>query len=357
MKTIRIGKNIISPNNRPFFIADVGANHDGDLKRAYKLILLAKESGADAVKFQNFKADKIVSKLGFESLGGQLSHQKSWKKSVYEVYEDASIKTSWTHLLKTKCDEIGIEYMTSPYDFDSVDLVDECLNAYKIGSGDITWIEIIEYIAKKKKPILLATGAADFNEVKIAVDKITEFNGDLVIMQCNTNYTGNIENIKYSNLNVLNTYKLEFPNAVIGLSDHTPGHLTVLGAIALGARVIEKHFTDDNLRVGPDHFFAMNPTTWKEMVYQSNLLFEALGDGVKKIEANEIESSIVQKRALYLNQDLKENSIIGINDLKALRPITKGAISPAEIDNVVGKRVKISKFKDEVLLWEDIEYA
>jgi N-acetylneuraminate synthase len=357
MNTIQIGKTIISKINRPYFIADIGANHDGELERAYKLIELAKENGADAVKFQNFKADKIVSKQGFENLGSQLSHQKSWKKSVYEVYEDASIDTNWTKLLKTRCEKIGVEYMTSPYDFDSVDIVDEYLNAYKIGSGDITWLEIIEYIAKKQKPVLLATGAADFKEVKVAMNKINEFNKNIVIMQCNTNYTGSLENIKYSNLNVLKTYKVEFPNAILGLSDHTPGHLTVLGAIALGARVIEKHFTDDNSRVGPDHAFAMNPTTWKEMVYQSNLLFDALGDGIKKIEVNELESSIVQKRALYLTRDLKANSVLTKDDLKALRPIIKGAISPSEIGKVLGRKIKFKKSMDEILLWEDVENA
>ena len=136
---MKIGNKEILKRGKPFFIADRAANHDGDLERAYKLIELAKEAGADVAKFQNFNAKTIVSKKGFETLGKQLSHQANWKKSVYEVYEDASINPNWTELLKKKCDEVGIEYMTSPYDYASVDLVDPYVNAYKIGSGDITW--------------------------------------------------------------------------------------------------------------------------------------------------------------------------------------------------------------------------
>ena len=128
MNNIKVGNRFIGINEKPYFIADVAANHDGNINRALKLIELAKLSGADAAKFQNFTASKIVSKKGFDNLGGQLSHQSNWKKSVYEVYEDASISFDWTSKLKDKCDEVGIEYFTSPYDFQSVDHVDKFLN-------------------------------------------------------------------------------------------------------------------------------------------------------------------------------------------------------------------------------------
>ena len=134
LNTISIGDSTIGEGQPLYFIADIGANHDGDLKRAFRLIELAKEAGADAAKFQNFKANKIVSKQGFESMGSKLSHQSKWKKSVYETYEDASISYEWTAQLKQKCDEVGIEYFSSPYDFDSVDNIDPYVNVYKIGS-------------------------------------------------------------------------------------------------------------------------------------------------------------------------------------------------------------------------------
>lgn len=353
---IQIGKKRISVDTKPYFIADIAANHDGDIERAYKLIELAKEAGADAAKFQNFKASTIVSKNGFENLGKQLSHQASWKKSVYEVYEEASIADEWTKLLKDKCDEVGIEYMTSPYDFAAVDMVENYLNAYKIGSGDITWIEMLEYISKKGKPVLLATGAADITDVDRAVKAIKKYNSQIVLMQCNTNYTASEENFKYINLNVINTYKERYPNCIIGLSDHTFGHTTVLGAIALGARVIEKHFTDDNNRIGPDHKFSMNPKTWREMVQASEHLFDALGDGIKRVENNEKESIIVQQRSLYATKDLEKNHIITKEDIIALRPIRENAIPPYEQNKIVGRKLKNSIKKDKYFKWEDIDH-
>lgn len=355
MNKIKIGDRYIGLDEKPYFIADIGANHDGDLDRAFRLIELAKNSGADAAKFQNFKAHKIVSKNGFIKLEEQLSHQSSWEKSVYEVYEEASINVDWTYKLKQKCDEVGIEYMTSPYDFDSVDLVNPYVNAFKIGSGDITWIEIIDYIASKDKPILLATGASTIEDVKRAMDTLKTKNNNIVLMQCNTNYTASKKNYKYVNLNVLNQYKDLFPDVILGLSDHTYGHSTVLGAIALGACVIEKHFTDDNNRIGPDHKFAMNPATWREMVDRSMELWYALGDGTKKIEENEKDTSIVQRRALYFTKDMSAGDMVGEDDLLPLRPIREDGIPPYEIGRLIGRELKDDVKKDDYAKWEDFK--
>jgi N-acetylneuraminate synthase len=297
MIEIIIGKRKIGLDYPPYFIADIAANHDGDINRAFELIELAKEAGADAAKFQNFKAEKIVSDTGFKKLG-QLSHQKNWEKSVFETYQDASIPIDWTPMLKQKCDTVGIEYFTSPYDFESIDSVDKYVNCYKIGSGDITWTDILSYIAKKHKPILLATGASDMKDVKRAVSTIQSYNKNIILMQCNTNYTASTENFKNINLTVLNTFRALWPDLVLGLSDHTKGYSMVLGSIALGARVIEKHFTDDNTRMGPDHHFSITPQGWKEMVVASNELFSALGDGVKRVEKNEQQTSKIQRRSI-----------------------------------------------------------
>ena len=351
---MKIGNKEILKKGKPFFIADIAANHDGDLERAYKLIELAKEAGADVAKFQNFNAKTIVSKKGFETLGKQLSHQANWKKSVYEVYKDASINPDWTELLKRKCDEVGIEYMTSPYDYASVDLVDPYVNAYKIGSGDITWTEILKYILSKNKPILLATGASSMEDVDSAMDILKE-NQNIVLMQCNTNYTASTENFKYINLNVLKKYEEKYPNAILGLSDHTKGFATVLGAIALGAVVIEKHFTDDNDREGPDHKFAMNPKTWREMVDASLELYYSLGDGIKRIEKNEEDTAMVQRRGIYITKSLKAGHILSREDLIALRPIKIDGIQPYEIDLLLGKKLTKNIESDSYLTWKDVE--
>ena len=355
MNKFKIGKREIGEGAPLYFIADIAANHDGDLNRAIKLIELAKESGANAAKFQNFQASKIVSKKGFESLGKQLSHQYTWKKSVYETYVDASLSFDWTKMIQEKCDEIGIDYFTSPYDFESIDHVDPYVDAYKIGSGDITWLEIIEYIAKKGKPVILATGASTIEDVQRAMRLLESITDEVVLMQCNTNYTASPGNFKYINLNVLKTYNKMYPNVILGLSDHTPGHSTVLGAVALGARVFEKHFTDDNTREGPDHKFAMTPDTWKEMVKSAAELDYALGDGIKKVEDNEKEAAIIQRRSLRFKQCFNEGHIIQHQDLFPLRPISEDGIQPYEIANVVGKKLLKKVGEDEYLRKGDYE--
>lgn len=345
MKSIKLGNKIVTDLNL-YFIADIGANHNGSLDKALELIHKAKDAGADAAKFQNFTADKIVSKYGFEKIGGNHSHQSKWKKPVFEVYEEASINKEWTPILKKECEKIGIDYFTSPYDFESVDLVDPYVDLYKIGSGDISWLEIIEYIYSKNKPVLLATGACDMNDVERVMKIANSKQNETVLMQCNTNYTGNVENFKYCNLNVLKLYQEKYPNIMLGLSDHTPGHSTVLGSIALGARVFEKHFTDDNNQDGPDHSFAMNPSSWREMVDRSYELLFSLGDGIKRVEDNEKKSYLVQRRCLCLNKPLKKGSIIKKEDLIPLRPITENSFQPYQEQLLIGQ-----------ILVEDMEYG
>jgi len=338
MNSIKLGNKIIDDNSL-YFIADIGANHNGSLEKAIELIHLAKEAGADAAKFQNFQADKIVSKTGFDNMKGKLSHQSKWKKSVFEVYQDASISKDWTSILKEECEKVGIDYFTSAYDFESVDLVDQYVDMYKIGSGDITWLDIIDYIIDKKKPVIIATGASTNEDVSRVMKMALKKTQDLVLMQCNTNYTGSIDNYNYCNLNVLKQFSIDYPNTVLGLSDHTAGHATTLGAIALGARVIEKHFTDDNNQEGPDHGFAMNPQSWRDMVDRSYELLVSLGDGVKIVEKNEEQSKLVQRRCLRVVTNLKKGHILTDGDFISLRPISEGGFEPYEKVNLIGKEL------------------
>ena len=165
----KIEDTIISNDAPTYFIADIAANHDGDLEKAKELIYLCAEAGSNAAKFQHFTAETIVSDYGFKSLGNQQSHQSKWKKNVFDVYQDASLNQDWTPILKETCDKAGITFLTSPYSYELVDKVDSYLSAYKIGSGDITWLGIVDYIASKNKPVLLATGASNMYEVDMAM--------------------------------------------------------------------------------------------------------------------------------------------------------------------------------------------
>lgn len=352
--SVFIGERKVAYDAPTYFIADIASNHDGDLSRAKDLIWMAKESGLDAVKFQHFKADKIVSDYGFKNLSGQMSHQASWEKSVFDVYKQYECNRSWNEQLVNTAQEAGIHFMTTPYDIEAVELLDKWLPAYKIGSGDITWIEFITFIAQQGKPVLLATGASSMEDVERAVDAILVCNRKIVLMQCNTNYTGSLENYKYINLKVLETYSNMYPGMVLGLSDHTPGHATVLGAIALGARVIEKHFTDDNSRIGPDHNFSLSSTAWKELIERSRELEYSLGDGIKRIEENECDTVIVQQRCLRLTRNMKAGEKLSYGDLEALRPSPNGACAPYMLEDLIGKTLSIDKVSGDALYEKDL---
>jgi len=349
-----IGDRSISVTDPTYFIADIAANHDGDVERAKELIYLAKDAGADVAKFQHFKARTIISAKGYEKFQGSMSHQEGWNKSVYDVYDQYHTRDGWTETIVETCEKAGIEFMTTPYSFDAIDQFADLVPAYKVGSGDITYTRAIERMAQTGLPILLATGASDINEVAEAVDRIVAHNPKICLMQCNTNYTGSLENFRFVNLNVLRSFAVRWPNMVLGLSDHTPGHSAVLGAVALGARVVEKHFTDDNSRVGPDHDFAMNPQTWRAMVDATRELEYAMGDGVKRIEGNETDTVVIQRRALRLAEDLPAGTKISEEHLTALRPCPRDAVPPSRIDDVIGKTLATDKTQEEELLWSDL---
>ena len=335
---IKINQNIISNNSKTYFIADIAANFDGDIARAKDLIYLAAEAGADAAKFQNFLAKTIVSDQAFKTIGKQLSHQADWKDSVYDVYDKASLPILWTETLRDTCVDAGIDYITTPYDLSLIPILSEYVSAWKVGSGDITWHELIRTLSLDDKPLLIATGASNMNEVELAMSVALENKKDVVLMQCNTNYTASLENFKYIELNVLKEYRKKYPDIILGLSDHTPGHSTVLGSIALGAKGIEKHFTDDNDREGPDHKFSMNPRSWRDMVDRSRELEYALGTGIKKIMDNEKESVVVQRRGLCASHDLEVGRIITSDDLIALRPCINNGIEPYKMQQLIGKK-------------------
>ena len=356
VKEFSLAKKIIGINKPVYFIADIAANHDGKLEQALDLISAAKDAGADAAKFQHFNAKTIVSDYGFKNLGSKFSHQKKWKKSVFETYKEASIDLNWTEKLKNKCDKIGIEFCSTPYSVELTDHIDKYVNFYKIGSGDITWIELIKHISSKKKPVILSTGASTLEEVENALNAINTYTDKVVIMQCNTNYTAEDDkNFNFINLNVLKTYEKKFPNVILGLSDHTTGEETVLGSVILGARVIEKHFTLNNDLVGPDHKFSMNPKTWEVMVRKTRALEKSIGDGVKKIEKNELETSILQRRSIRSKINLEKGKILKREHMEFLRPCPKNGINPYEFEKLISKKLKKSIKQGDIIKWEDLE--
>ncbi len=350
-KPIQIADTWVGGSYPTYFIADISANHDGQLSRAKDLIFLAAEAGANAAKFQNFRAPKIVSDVGFRSLSGQMSHQAKWRRSVFEVYQGASIPFEWTPELKQACDGAGIHYFSSPYDFEAVDMLDSHVPAHKIGSGEITWPEMLRHIAGKGKPVILATGASTLGDVQRAVETILPVNPQLILMQCNTNYTASVENFRHIHLNVLRSYAVLYPEVVLGLSDHTLGHATVLGAVTLGARAVEKHFTDDNAREGPDHPFSMTPETWREMVDRTRELEAALGSPDKRVAENELDTVVVQRRCLRAARAIKAGDRLTRAMIDVLRPPPAGSIQPYELEAAIGTTASTDIPAGEALRW------
>jgi N-acetylneuraminate synthase len=209
-------------------------------------------------------------------------------------------------------------------------------------------------MARKGKPVLLATGASDIGEVQRAVDAILAINPQLLLMQCNTNYTGSLENFRYVKLRVLETFSAMYPELPLGLSDHTPGHAAVLGAVSLGARAIEKHFTDDRGREGPDHPFSLDPKSWREMVDRTRELEYALGDGNKIVEPNEKDTVVIQRRCLRAARDLASGTVLREGDLEALRPAPRDAIFPYEEKATIGRTLKRELKRGDYPKWTDL---
>ncbi len=351
---IKIGTHTIGAKHPTYFIADIAANHDGDLERAKQLIKLSAEAGANAAKFQNFRAPKIVSDYGFTHMDSQVSHQASWNKSVFQVYSEASIPFEWTPILKQACNEAEIDFFSAPYDFEAIDMLDSYVEMYKAGSGEIDWIEALERMASKGKPFFVATGASDIGEVQRAVHAILKINRKLILMQCNTNYTASPGNYDHLHVNVLKTYASMFPEVILGLSDHTHALAPVLGAVTLGARVIERHFTDSNEREGPDHKFAMNPQKWAEMVAETRILERCLGGADKIVAGNEVETAIIQRRCLRAARNIQAGETLTREMIDVLRPATPGAIKPNEINEVIGKRALTDMPLGKELRWTEL---
>lgn len=270
------------------FIADISSNHCGDLQKAKDLIYAAKECGADYAKFQYWETENFISKERFDKL--KIGHQKNWNQSVYDTYKKYEVPAEWIPILYDECQKVGIEFLLSCYELSKMDEFDKYVKAWKIGSGDISYIPILFKIASKEKPVFLGLGASStydfYNALSILQNKVKVYK-----FICNTNYSANDEeNIKYLNLKRIAEYNLE------GLSDHTKSDVPIISAITMGVQYIERHFKiKDN--DSPDNCFSLEPVEWKHMVLIANQTVDALGDGRYMIQDNETETRIIQRRS------------------------------------------------------------
>lgn len=347
-KEIKIGQKWIGEKYPTYFIAEIGANFDGSIEKAKRLIDAAKSAGADCAKFQTFSTPKIVSEGGFSRMQLKGVHG-SWGRTVSEVFKDAEFPVAWHKEIADYCRNVGIDFSTSPYFKEAVDLcIDLNVPFIKIGSGDITWLEMLDYIARKGKPVMLATGDATMSEIDEAVRTIEAAgNKDLVLMQCITNYPSKIDS---ANVNVLKTYQSAF-DVLTGYSDHAPGHVVALASTVIGGRVIEKHFTLSKKDKGPDHPHSMEPDEFKFMVDSIREVERAMGSTRKEVVAEEGETVFVQRRCLYARNALRKGQVITENDIDVLRPAL--GIPPKFKSVVIGKTCKVDIEEGQPLFWEN----
>ena len=347
MKILELLNKGVDKNNpivKPYIIAEVGVNHEGSMKTAKRLVDEAKAGGAHAVKFQSYKAETLASKHSpaywdttKEPTESQFKlfkkHDSFWKNEMYE--------------LKNYCDEVGIEFMSTPFDVESAGFLNDMMDVFKISSSDITNKPFIEYICSFGKPIILSTGASDLEEVHDAVNWIKPFNVPLALLHCVLNYPTPDKN---ANLGMITGLKEAFPENIIGYSDHTlPKDMKVCEmATMLGAVIIEKHFTHDKSLPGNDHYHAMDKDDLKGFNKNLEVAFEILGSFKIETFANEDKARLNARRSLVAAINIPKGKIIEKEDLTFKRPAH--GISPKYIDDVVGKEANVDIMEDEIII-------
>lgn len=329
-----------------FIIAEIGVNHNGSVELAKKMIKSASECGVDAVKFQTFKSEELVTEnartADYQEENTNENSQLKMLKKLELTFEDFKELKDYA----SKCNMI---FISSPFDVNSVDLLETLdVPLYKLGSGELNNFELIDYVQKTNKPIIISTGMATLDEIKETYDFI-ENKDNLIILHCITGYPTSFEE---ANLNFIKTLQKEF-DVLIGFSDHSPGIELPIAAVALGACVVEKHFTLDKNLEGPDHKASLNPKEFKAMVDAIRNVEVAMGDGVRKFSDNELEIKKVARKSIVLNQDVSKDMIIERGMLSIKRPGT--GIPPKFIDDVVGKKLIKDLKSNNVLKWDYLE--
>ena len=335
---------------KPYLIAEIGVNHEGSIKKAKQLIDLAKQGGADAVKFQSYKADTIAS----------VHSPAYWDKEVNPIQNQHELFKKYDTFDQKEYEELfdyckikNIDFSSTPFDDKSVDYLEPLMPFYKISSSDITNIPFIRKISKKNKPIILSTGASEYKEISNAINEIKKFNSkQLCIMHCVLSYpTSNSD----ANLNMIKGLRLNFEDLMVGYSDHTKpdeSMLILTMAYLNGAQVIEKHFTDDKELPGNDHFHAMNSNDIKIFLKNIDLINQVSGETEKKVLPSEEIARKNARRSIVINKPLNINDAINESNITYKRPAN--GISPEYWDRVIGQKVNKNLEVDHILQWEDL---
>ncbi len=348
-KNIRIGTRIISENHPALIIAEIGINHQGDVNIAKEMIKTAKECGVDAVKFQKRTTNKVLTK---KALQRNYENRNSFGKTYGEHREALELSYEEYYVLKEYADNIGILFSASGWDAESVDFLDKLgVPFFKVASGDLTNLPLVEHTARKNKPLILSTGMADIETIKKVYETTVKINDSVAIMHCTSSYPTPFNEI---NLNVLSTFQKEFPKVIIGYSGHELGIAIPPVAVALGAKIIERHFTLDRTMRGGDHAASLEPQGLSKMVRDIRHIEEAMGSFEKRIQASELSVKKKLTKSIVASRDIKRGESITADMI-----ITKSpgeGISPLRITEIIGKQAKNDIENDTVIYESDIKW-
>lgn len=348
MKTIKISNKLVGENQPTFIIAEAGVNHNGKLEQAKRLVDVAVEAGADAVKFQTFKSEGVVT----AGLNSADYAKKNIGKDVGQLEMIKSLELNYKDFvsLKNYCDKKEIIFLSTPHSFDAIDFLEDLVPAYKFGSGDITNIPALRHAAKKGKPIILGTGMSTLDEVGYAINAIkSEGNEQIIALHCTTNYPCPLEDV---NLSAMITIQREL-DCLVGYSDHTLGLSVPIIATAMGAAVIEKHFTIDKSLPGPDHKASLEPDELKSMIKEIRKTEKVLGSFDKKPTKSEKKIMNLVRKSIVSKKDIEKGTIVSEDMIVIKRPGT--GLNPSDLDKIIGKKSRRYIAKDEIFQLNMVE--
>jgi N,N'-diacetyllegionaminate synthase len=335
---------------KTYIIAEAGVNHNGNIDIAIELINKAKDAGVNCIKFQTFKAEQIVT-LTSPKANYQLLVTDS-NETQFEMLKKLELKMDDYPILLDHCKKLGIDFMSTPYNFEDIDFLDSLnIDCFKIASGQLTEIPFLQHAARKMKKMIISTGMANLSEVFLAVQAIrSEGNNDIIVLQCTTNYPSKIDD---ANLLAMLAIK-DACKVRVGYSDHVENNYACFASVALGAEVLEKHFTLDKTMEGPDHSCSLEPHELKELVIGIRNVELALGNGLKIPSKAEIENTKGMKRSIVALKNIKKGDMIRKEDLGFKRPFN--GLSPNMLENVVGKVAMIDIQKDDSIQMNSVKW-
>jgi len=345
----KIGNKVIGDGNPTFIIAEAGVNHNGDINLAKMLVDKASFAGVDAIKFQTFKTEKLVT--GYADMAEYQKNNIGTVDSQFNMLKKLELSYENFIEIQEYCKYKKIMFLSTPFDFESADFLASIgIEAFKISSGDLTNIPFLEHIAKFNRPIILSSGMATLSEIEEAINAIYCLeNRELAMLHCTSNYPAELRSV---NLNAMNTIKNAF-KIVSGYSDHTKGITIAIASVAMGANIIEKHFTIDKSMEGPDHKASLNPVELKEMVVAIRDLEMALGTGIKRYNPSEVDTMKAARKSIVASRNIKAGETISLKDLDYKRPGT-GLLPKIYID-IVGKKTNRDIKMDEQIALNMVE--